>query len=70
MPPTGPIQHVEESEYGTVVPAVTCPDCGGELLHTSNGAFCDSCESFVPVVGSTVVVIEDDSDWTDDEDVS
>lgn len=66
-------QCEEALEYGAIVPGVTCPQCGGELLHTSNGALCESCTSYVPVVGTAVVLdveAEDDSDWTDDEDVS
>lgn len=67
-------QPVDELDYGDVVPGVTCPECGGELVYTSNGAFCDWCESYVPVVGSAVVIDEvenDDDEWTDeDESVS
>lgn len=67
---TEPIQHVEELEYGDVVPGVICPSCGGELVHTSYGAFCDECRSYVPIVGSAVHVVEDDeddeTDWDDE----
>lgn len=64
------LQNAEQLEYGDIVPGVRCPDCGNELVHTSNGALCDWCSSYVPVVGSAVHVTEDeddDSDWTDDE---
>lgn len=67
---TVPIQHVEPIEYGEVLPGVTCPECGGELVHTSNGAFCDDCMSYVPVVGNAIHVNEDEddeSDWDDEE---
>jgi hypothetical protein len=59
----------DELEYGEVVPGITCPSCGGELVHTSVGAFCDECRSYVPIVGSAVIVNDDDEtdDWTDDE---
>lgn len=64
------LQDEEQLEYGSVVPGVTCPSCGGELVHTSNGAFCEWCSSYVPIVGSAVHVNEDEDDepdWTDDE---
>jgi hypothetical protein len=67
---TVPIQHEEELEYGDIVPGVTCPSCGGELVHSSNGAFCDECQAYVPIVGSAVHVeddTDDDSDWTEEE---
>lgn len=67
---TVPIQHEEELEYGETVPGIVCPSCRGELVHTSVGAFCDECRSYVPIVGSAVHVDEDaddDSDWIDDE---
>jgi hypothetical protein len=65
-------KHVEPMDYGEIVPGVTCPECGGELVHSSNGAFCEDCTSYVPVVGSAVIVKDDESDddWTDEEDVS
>jgi uncharacterized Zn finger protein (UPF0148 family) len=56
-------QHVELLEYGDIVPGITCPECGGELVHTSNGAFCDECRLYVPVTGSAVVI----GDWTDED---
>lgn len=68
---TVPIRHVEPIEYGEVLPGIVCPDCGGELLYTSNGAFCDECLALVPVVGNAVHVNEetdDESDWTDEDD--
>jgi hypothetical protein len=68
-----PLQSVDDLAYGDTVPGVTCPECGGELVHTSNGAFCDWDSSFVPVVGSAVVVSDeedDESEWDDDEDAS
>jgi hypothetical protein len=66
---TVPVQHVEELEYGDTVPGVVCPSCGGELVHTSYGALCDECRSYVPIVGNAVHVVEDDEDddWDDDE---
>ncbi len=57
----------DELAYGDEIPNVTCPACGGGLLLTSNGGFCDWDSSYVPVVGSAVVI--DESDWVDDEDV-
>jgi hypothetical protein len=60
----------DELEYGDEVPGVTCPECGGELVHTSNGALCDWCRAYVPIVGSVAHVNDDeddDSDWTDEE---
>lgn len=67
-----PEQTLEELEYGDTVPGITCPSCGGELVHTSNGAFCDECASYVPIVGSAVHVNDDEDDASDwiDEDVS
>lgn len=59
----------DELEYGDIVPGVCCPDCGNELVATSNGALCEWCEGYVPVVGSVVTVHEDDDDeeWNDDD---
>lgn len=66
------MQSVDDLAYGDVVPGVTCPECGGELVHTSNGAFCDWDQSYVPIVGAAVVVEDDDdldeSEWTDTDD--
>ena len=59
---------VEELAYGDVVPGITCPSCGGELVHTSYGAFCDECRSYVPIVGSAVHVDDDTDDETDWDD--
>lgn len=60
----------DELEYGAIVPGVTCPACGSELVHTSNGAFCEWDTAYVPIVDSAVLVHddEDDPDWIDDED--
>ncbi len=59
-----------ELEYGDIVPGLTCPSCGSELVYTSNGAFCDWDSSYVPVVGGAVIFLDDEddeSDWTDDD---
>lgn len=64
-----PEQAEEELEYGDTVPGVTCPSCGGELVHTSSGALCDECRSYVPIVGSAVHVSDDEDDeseWDDE----
>ena len=66
-----PQQPLEELEYGETVPGVTCPSCGGELVHTSSGALCDECRAYVPIVGSAVHVddeddSDDESDWDDE----
>lgn len=64
------LQQTEQLEYGDSVPGVTCPECGGELVHTSNGAFCEWCMAYVPIVNSAVLVDnddEDDSEWNDDD---
>lgn len=68
--PRSAFQDEEQLEYGSIVPGVRCPECGNELVHTSNGAFCEWCTSYVPIVGSAVHVtddVDDESDWTDDE---
>lgn len=75
MPDTADIYHsaavhLEDLEYGETVPGVTCPECGCELVCTSNGAFCEWDSSYVPLVDNRVVVVEDEqddeSDWDDD----
>lgn len=68
---TQPLQSVDELAYGDAVPGVTCPQCGGELVSTSNGAFCDWDSSYVPIVNAAVLVEEDEDDeseWTDEDD--
>jgi hypothetical protein len=67
---TVPIRRVEPIEYGETLPGITCPECGGELVLTSNGAFCDECSALVPVVGNAVHVnddADDESDWIEEE---
>lgn len=58
---------VDELEYGAIVPGVVCPRCGGELVHTSVGAYCDWDSRYVPIIGMAVVI---DTEWnnTDDDD--
>jgi hypothetical protein len=60
-------QLLELIEYGTIVPGVTCPACGGELVAASNGAFCEECLSYVPIVGNAVVLDEADEALSCDE---
>lgn len=57
---------LSEWDYGARVPGVECPECRGELVTTEHGAFCDWCASYVPVIGTPVVL--DDGDDQDDED--
>jgi hypothetical protein len=69
-PHAADVQVTDPLEYGAIVPGITCPECGGELLYTSIGALCEPCSSYVPVVGTAVILdVEagDDSDWTDDD---
>lgn len=66
------LQQVDQLEYGDVVPGVTCPECGGDLVHTSIGARCDWDQIYVPIVGSAVLVNNEDepdqTDWESDDD--
>lgn len=70
MIPSQRLQQTDRLEYGETVPGVTCPECGGELVHTSIGARCEWDQIYVPVSGSIVIVDDvdtDDSEWTDDD---
>jgi len=60
---------LEEFEYGETIPGVSCPACGGGLVHTASGAYCDWCCAYVAVVGELLIVDEDrdDEDEGDDE---
>lgn len=60
--------NVDELEYGETVPGVVCPSCGGELVHTSSGAFCDWCSAYVPIVSAAIVIDDEDREWIDDDD--
>jgi hypothetical protein len=65
---TSDLQQTDQLEYGEVVPGVTCPECGGELVHTSIGARCDWDQIYVPIIGTAVLIDEDepdDSEWND-----
>jgi hypothetical protein len=62
------LQQTDQLEYGETVPGVTCPECGGELVHTSIGARCDWDQIYVPIIGTAVLIDEDepdDSEWND-----
>lgn len=56
----------EYLEYGETVPGVVCPECGGELVHTSVGAYCDWDSRWVPIIGKAIVV--DDGTIGQDDD--
>jgi hypothetical protein len=59
----------DELDYGEPIPGVLCPACGGELVRTHSGAYCDWCSALVPVVGEVVVIEHDedqDEDWNDE----
>lgn len=58
---------LDELDYGEPIPGVSCPECGGELVHTHSGAFCDWCSALVPVIG-TVVHLDDEDDEDGDQD--
>lgn len=62
---------IDELEWGAEVPGVVCPKCGGQLINTSVGAFCDWDLVYVPILTSAVYADEEDDEhleWTDDDD--
>lgn len=57
---------LDELDYGERIPGVLCPQCGGELVRTHSGAYCDWCSALVPVIGDVVVFDSADDDEPDD----
>jgi uncharacterized Zn finger protein (UPF0148 family) len=46
------VNHPDETEYGEEIKGLSCPECGGALVHARGNAYCDHCAAYVPVVGA------------------